>query len=488
MIPLIASILVCVTGAAVFALLYFRIKAPAHRARLRSFAPFLAYAVGAALFIGGWLATSRRIAELFGGSDPARTGTIQGYLDGTLYTLIATAVLILVLRLERKLASVIDRYVTHWSQLRNNVRFRGLPLMSRTKVRDSVLLATRFFKFVVAFLLLYIYVPLVMSFFPLTAPYGDRLLDYVLQPAVDIVKAVVGYIPNLVYLVVIVVVARYSIKVLHFFLSAVGKGDLVVGGFDPEWAEPTYKLLRVLAVVFTLMVGFPYLPGAESEFFQGFSLFVGALFTLGSTAAIGNMVAGVILTYTGTFRVGDRVRIGDAVGDVQIKSLFVTRLRNSYNEEITVPNGAVLAAEVINYSNAATRGELALKAQVNLGYDYHWTRIDELLKTAANQTPGILPDPPPRVWPKDFAEFGVLYELHAYTDRANKMGSTYAALRRSILDVLHDAGIEILTPVVESPPAKVRPPAPTQDDTPADVAEAGIRIDAIDHQSGAHTD
>ena len=88
-------------------------------------------------------------------------------------------------------------------------------------------------------------------------------------------------------------------------------------------------------------------------------------------------------------------------------------MRNSFNEEITVPNGAVLGAEVINYTTAALRGGLALKAQVNLGYDYHWTKIDELLKQLANQTPGILADPPPRVWPRDFAEFGVLYELHA---------------------------------------------------------------------------
>lgn len=488
MIPLIVSILVCVAGAAVFALLYFRIKAPEHRARLRSVGPLLAYAVGAGLFIGGWLATSRRIAELLGGSDSGNAATIQGYFDGTLYMLIATGALILLLRLERKLASVIDGHVTHWAQARNNVRFRGLLLMSRTKVRDSVLLVTRFFKFVVAILLLYIYVPLVMSFFPLTAPYGDRLLDFVTQPAIDIVMAVVGYIPKLVYLVVIVVVARYSLKVLHFFLTAVGRGDLDFGGFDPEWAEPTYKLVRALAVVFTLMVGFPYLPGAESEFFQGFSLFVGALFTLGSTAAIGNMVAGVILTYTRTFRVGDRVRIGDAFGDVQVKSLFVTRLRNSLNEEITVPNGAVLAAEVINYSTAAMRGELALKAQVTLGYDYHWTKIDELLKQAANQTPGIRSDPPPRVWPRDFAEFGVLYELHAYTDRANKMGSTYAALRRSILDVLHQEGIQILTPVVESPPDKIRPPLPPPQAAPADPAEAGIRIDAEDQSSQSHYD
>lgn len=479
MVPLIVSILVCLAGAAVFALLYFRVEAPAQKARLLDAVPLLAYALGAALFIGGWLASSRRIAEVFPG-DPEQVGKINDYLDGTLYALIATAVLVLMLRLERKLASMIDRRVTQWEQARRSVRFRGLYLISRTKVRDSVLLASRFFKFVVAFLLLYIYVPLVMRFFPITAPYGDQLSQYILRPAADIGLEVIGYLPNLAYLVLIVVVARYTLKLLRFFLNAVGKGELVLGEFDPEWADPTYKLLRVLAIVFTLMVGYPYLPGAESQFFQGFSLFVGALVTLGSTAAVGNMVAGVILTYTRAFRVGDRVRIGDAFGEVEVKSLFVTRLRTDVNEEITIPNSQVLGGHVINYSNAANRNELALKAQITIGYDFHWRKIDALLKLAANQTPGIAPNPPPRVWPTDFGEFGVLYELHAYTDRANQMGSTYAALRRSMLDVLHDAGVEILTPVIESPPHKIRPPVPPKDTNTADDAGAGIKAESAD--------
>ena len=232
-----------------------------------------------------------------------------------------------------------------------------------------------------------------------------------------------------------------------------------------------------MAVVFTLMIGYPYLPGAESEFFQGFSLFVGALVTLGSTAAIGNMVSGVILTYTRAFRIGDRVRLGDAVGDVLVKSLFVTRLRTIKNEEVTIPNGLVLGGQVVNYSNAANRRELVLTTEVGIGYDVHWRKVEEHLKEAAAQPPGILADPEPFVWPKSLGDFAVVYELHAYTDRADKMGGTFAALRRNTLDVLHRAGVEIMTPEVQALRDASLAAVPTENSPSAADTRRGILVD-----------
>lgn len=479
MIPLLTSILVCITGAVVFAVLYAKIKAPSRRSRSRIAVPYLACAVGAALFIGGWLASSRRIAALVGG-DSEQVGVIKVYIDGGLFLLLATVALVLLLRLQRKLAGTLHRRVDRWALAGESIRFRGLHLVSRMRVRDAVVLASKIARFVVILVLFYVYVPLVLSLFPVTAPYGGQLFHYIWRPVADIGLAVIGYLPKLAYLALLVVVARYVLKLLRFFLNHVGKGDLVLGGFDPEWADPTYKLLRVVAIVFTLMIGFPYLPGAESEFFQGFSLFVGALVTLGSTAAVGNMVSGVILTYTRAFRIGDRVRIGEAVGDVLVKSLFVTRLRTIYNEEITIPNGLVLGGQVVNYSDAAKRGALVLRTEVGLGYQVHWRKIEDLLKAAAIQTPGILPEPPPFVWPKSLGDYAVVYELHAHTDRADVMSGTNAALKRSVLDTLHDAGIEIMTPDIHGLRDSSQTAAPVQDTSGRPAGNPGIRVDIAD--------
>ena len=448
--PLFAAALVWALVSLLLSLVANRVEDPERRRRLRSLTIYGALVLAALLLSGIWLSGVRRFASLLDARSPEEVEAIQAYLDGCLYVALATAAMVLAVRFVRSSLDVVTRRMTAWASHGDSIRFRGLKLVTRKRVRDSVVMVARVARAVTLLLLVYIYIPLVMSFFPATAPYGAQLLQYVAQPAMRVVTAVVNYLPNLLYLWVILISVWYALKLLKFVLDALGSGALVFGWFEAEWAQPTYKLLRAVVVVFTLMVSYPYLPGAESEFFTGFSLFVGALVTVGSTAAIGNLVSGIILTYTGSFRIGDRVGIGDSVGDVVAKTLFVTRIRTIENEDVTFPNGVVLGGKVVNYSKAAGRGELQLTVRVGLGYDVHWSKIDALLKEAARRTDGIVPKPEPIVWPANLGDFAVVYELRAYTAQASKMGATYAALRRSVLDVLHGAGVEIMTPNVEA--------------------------------------
>ena len=142
-----------------------------------------------------------------------------------------------------------------------------------------------------------------------------------------------------------------------------------MNGFDPDWAWPTYRLVRSLVIVFALVVAYPYIPGSESGAFKGISLFIGVIFSLGSSSLIGNFVAGYSMTYRRTFRVGDRVKIGDQVGDVEQVGLLVTRLRSPKNEEVVVPNSAILASQVVNYSSMAEDRGLILHTTVGIGYE-----------------------------------------------------------------------------------------------------------------------
>ena len=92
-------------------------------------------------------------------------------------------------------------------------------------------------------------------------------------------------------------------------------------------------------ILLTAVLIYPLLPGAGSDIFKGFSVFVGAVITLGSSSAINNIISGIVLTYTRSFRVGDRVKIGDILGDIKEKGLFVTRVNTWGNELVTIPNG-----------------------------------------------------------------------------------------------------------------------------------------------------
>lgn len=448
--PLLAAVFALALRFAILGGILLRVKDPHRRNTLRAKLAYVAIVPSLALLIGIWLSFLRLVVKLFGARSTEEIENIQTLLNGGLYAILSTGILVLVLRFLHKPVALVSERMDRWARSGDPISFRGLELISRDRIRDSILLVTRITRTLFVLLLLYIYVPLVLSFFPATAPLAGQLLQYVTQPAGEVIRAIIGYIPNLIYIAVIVVAVRYTLKLVRFLLNAVGRGDLTIGSFEPDWADPTYKLIRSIGVIFALMISFPYLPGSESEFFRGFSLFVGALVTLGSTAVIGNLVSGVILTYTRAFRIGDRVRIGDAVGDVLVKTLFVTRMRTILNEEITIPNSVVLGGQVVNFTSAAKRGKLVLTTEVGIGYDVHWSKMEKLLSTAARRTPGILDDPQPFMWLKTLGDFAVVYELHAYTDRADKMGGIYSELRRNTLDVLHDAGVEIMTPNVQA--------------------------------------
>lgn len=209
---------------------------------------------------------------------------------------------------------------------------------------------------------------------------------------------------------------------------------------------PTYRIVRVLIVAFTIVVAFPYLPGSKSPAFQGISIFFGLLLSLGSSSAIANVVAGTVLTYTRAFQLGDRVKIGDTTGDIIEKTLLVTRVRTIKNVDIAIPNGMVLGSHILNFSSAAKQEGLILHTSVTIGYDAPWRKIHELLIAAAGATTNVLPQPKPFVLQTALDDFYVSYEINAFTDQPNRMAQTYSELHQNIQDKFYEAGVEILSP------------------------------------------
>jgi small-conductance mechanosensitive channel len=297
-----------------------------------------------------------------------------------------------------------------------------------------------------AVLLLYVYVPLVLSFFPWTTPLSRRIVAYALPPFAAAWAASVAYLPNLFYLAAGVIIARYALKFVRSVFAAMGSGAIRVEGFHRDWADPTYKIARVMVLAFAVMALYPFLPGAGSDAFKGVSIFLGVFFSLGSSAAIGNVVAGVVLTYTNAFRIGDRVKIGDTVGDVVEKTLLVTRLCTIKNIAVTIPNGAVLGSQIVNYSTHASAQGLILHTAVTIGYNAPWRQVHALLIDAARATEDICEVPPPFVLQTSLDDFYVTYEINACTDRADRMAGTYSRLHQNIQDGFNAAGVEIMSP------------------------------------------
>ncbi len=373
--------------------------------------------------------------------------TIEGIVRSVAIAGLSLAVFVLLSWVLKRMVLWFERKLPTWrGRFIRGIRVQRLELLSAERMEEAAMSAVRVLRVVLLVVGLYILVPLVVGFIPWTRPFADRIKDYFLAPVTVLTRGLLGYLPNLFFLFVIGVVTFYAIRFIRFLFLEVERGRLTIGSFEPEWATPTYKIVRTLALAFAAVVAFPYLPGAGSDAFKGVSIFFGVLLSLGSSSAISNIVSGVILTYTRAFRLGDRVRIGDTTGDVVARTLLVTRIRTIKNVDVTIPNALVVANQIQNFGACAMDSGLILHTTVTIGYDVPWRQVHELLIGAARATDGIIDQPPPFVMQTSLDDFYVSYELNAYTRQPKRMAMLYSALHTKIQDAFWEAGVEIASP------------------------------------------
>jgi small-conductance mechanosensitive channel len=368
-------------------------------------------------------------------------------LLGALYAAIATIILIALLRVLGIIFRKAYKTLHSWRGTRiRSLRIQKFELLPAHRITGLAIGMAKLLRFSVSAVLLYFYASIVLSLFPWTRGYAQILVGYILAPLRLVGNAVIKYLPNVFFIVVISLVAFYVVKFIKVIFTELERQTITIPGFYPEWAQPTYKIVRFLAISLTLIVVFPYLPGSESPAFRGVSIFLGVLFSFGSTSAVANIVAGVILTYMRPFKIGDRVKIADTMGDIIEKTLLVTRVRTIKNVEITIANSMVLGSHIINFSSSAQLGGLILHTAVTIGYDAPWRTVHKLLLDAARVTENILPQPEPFVLQTALSDFYVNYELNAYTDQPSAMARVYSELHQNIQDKFNEAGVEIMSP------------------------------------------
>ena len=373
--------------------------------------------------------------------------SLRTLIIDTALALLDTAILILILVFFHKTFPKIYTKLNEWrGTVIRPVKIQRVELLSADRIATVLTGIVKAIKIITVLVLFYVYLTTVLSIFPWTRGISAALLGAVVSTFQVIGQAFATYMPNFVSIVVIIVVTRYVIKLISLLFTGIGRGAIRFEGFHQEWAAPTYKIVRFLVIVFGAIAIFPYIPGSQSEGFRGISVFLGLLISLGSAAAIGNIIAGVVLTYMRAFRVGDRVKIADTNGDVMEKTLLVTRIRTIKNVDVTIPNAMVLGSHLINFSSVAREQGLILHTSVTIGYDAPWRTVHALLISAARATAHILPNPEPFVLQTSLDDFYVTYEINAYTDQPHKMANIYAELHQNIQDKFNEAGVEIMSP------------------------------------------
>ena len=350
----------------------------------------------------------------------------------------------------RLVNTLFPRFVNLFNEWRYSyfhiIRIKGVELFTPDQITDNLVSLLRYLQISINLTLVILGLTLGLSIFPSTQDMIYSLAEKVLEILQNVGLTLLGYLPNLFSLLVIAFFTRYTLKFLRFLHDGIRNDRIKVLGLHKDLTDPTFQLLRFFTIALALVATYPYLPGADSPVFRGITIFIGFLLSLGSTSLVTNIVSGVVLTYTRGLRIGDRVKIGDTVGDVLERTLLVTRIKTIKNAIVTIPNGMVLNNQIINYTAPMVEQGLILHTTITIGYDVPWRTVNELLVQAAEATPAIQADPKPFVFQTSLDDYYVSYELNAYTLHPEQMAAIYSALHKNILDAFNAANVEIMSP------------------------------------------
>ncbi len=347
-----------------------------------------------------------------------------------------------------------NRFFLRWKRpvMRRVVRrlkpivFKDYEVLNIHKQGVIIMTIYKVLRYYIILVLLFSSLSWLFIIFPETESITYTFLGYIWNPFKDILLAVFNYIPKLFQIIVICLCFRYLLRLIRYFASEIELGNLKISGFYPEWAKPSYYILRVLLYSLMLVMIWPLLPNSDSQVFKGVSVFIGIVVSLGSSSIVSNLVAGLVMTYMRPFHIGDYIKVGDTVGEVIEKTVLVTRIRTRKNEVVTIQNSSLMGSQTSNFTVAAKNFGIIVHTKVTIGYDVPWQKIKEIMESAALATPGIKHKPHPFMMITALDDFYVEYEINAYTDDAVKLPAVYSALHANLLQRFFEEGVEIMSP------------------------------------------
>lgn len=329
-----------------------------------------------------------------------------------------------------------------------SIRIKDYEFLNTNRQARILIFSINILRYALIILQLLFSIPILFSIFPQTQDLAHKLFGYLLAPIKDVFSSIVTYIPNLFFIAVIWLSIRWVVRGIKYIADEIEAERLKISGFFPDWAQPSYSIVRFLLYAFMLAMIYPYLPGSDSGVFQGISVLVGLVVSLGSSTVIANIIAGFVITYMRPFKLGDRIKLNETVGNVIEKTPFVTRIKTPKNEVVTIPNSFIMSSHTINYSASARDYGLIIHSSLSVGYDVPWQAVHHVLITAAKATPGVDLSKDPFVLELTIHDFYVIYEINAYITDANKLAQIYSDLHSSIQTEFLRAHINLESPIL----------------------------------------
>jgi small-conductance mechanosensitive channel len=314
----------------------------------------------------------------------------------------------------------------------------------------------------------YVWLEYMLRLFPHTRPFGELLGLRFLEVLGRFGQGTLHQLPNLGIVIVVWALARFAVTATRRFFAAVVRGKVRSHVFDAATAPITQRLVIFFIWITAVIVAFPYIPGSQTPAFRGISVLAGLMISIGSGSLIGQLVGGLVVVYNRNCRAGEYVRVGEYEGTLIQIGFFSSRLVNTRNEEIVVPNSQLASGVLINYSRRGDSTGVALPVKVSIGYGTPWRQIHALLIEAARRTRGVRREPPPSVLQSNLADFYVEYQLHAVLENPADRVAVLSNMNANIQDAFNEAGVQIMSPHYRTdPPLPVYVPKEKWHEPPA---------------------
>ncbi len=379
--------------------------------------------------------------------DRSHDARVSGAINALLWTLGFVVFSILYFQLRSKLPQFIGKQIER--------RFAGVEEVTQDIVQGKAVAALvqfflRFLLLLIYCFVVYYYISFVMFAFAESRPIAQILITYVTDPVINVIIGIINYIPNLVTIAIIVYFTHYAIRATKIFFTNIEAGTFKLKNFEPHWIWPSYNIVRALLIAIGIVFAFPYIPGSNSAAFQGLTILAGVMVSMGSNSVVSNVLAGLFVLYRRSANVGDRIKIGEHIGDVVRIQLTETHLKSVKNELISIPNAQMLNSEVTNYSSKIDGRGLLLHTTVGIGYEEPQEKIEAMLLEAANRTTGLKKSPPPFVLWTALADYAINYQVNAYTTRGSSIPKMLSDLHKNIVAVFNENNVQIMTPSYEA--------------------------------------
>ena len=208
--------------------------------------------------------------------------------------------------------------------------------------------------------------------------------------------------------------------------------------------NPRNVLKRSIAAFIILfgLVGFvltlPVDKTTKEQILGFLGIIISAGIALSSTTVLGNIMAGIMNNSMKRFRNGDLVKIDNLRGRVTKKDMFHIEVQLEDSNTLTIPNLYIATKPV----KLTRKSDTVIYSEVSLGYDVPRRQVEATLKEAAQATG--LKDP--YVYITKLGDFSVNYKVHGFLEDTSKYFSSISELNGQVMDKLHQAGIEIVSP------------------------------------------